>query len=102
MRMEESIFKTFIKGIQEWLPCYYSNIMDTLIVDIAGYNMGFDKEPMYIFDLNISNDEISKLTILSSNLKNKATKNGMFDEELFEQYDNLTGFITILSFYLKN
>lgn len=102
MRMEESLFKVFIQGIQEWIPSYYSNIMDNLYIDTAGYRMGFDKEPMYIFDFNINNDELRQLEILSSDLKAKSINNGVMNEELFERYDRLAGFVTLLHFNLKN
>lgn len=102
MRMEESLFKVFIEGIQKWIPSYYSNIMNNLYIDTVGYRMGFDKEPMYIFEFNISNDELRQLEILSDDLKTKATNNGMMDEELFERYDSLAGFVTLLHFNLKN
>lgn len=102
MRLEESLFNIFIRGIQEWIPSYYSKIMDNLYIDTAGYRMGFDKEPMYIFEFNISNDEIRQLEILSSNLKTKSKNNGVMDEELFEKYDRLAGFVSLLHFNLKN
>ena len=102
MRLNESLFKVFIRGIQEWIPSYYSNIMDTLTIDTAGYHMGFDKEPIYIFQFNISNDEIRQLEILSSDLKAKSKNNGVLDEELFGKYDRLAGFISILNFNCKN
>ena len=102
MRMEESLFKVFIKYIQEWIPSYYSNIMDNIYIDTAGYRMGFDKEPMYIFEFNISNDELRQLEILSDELKSKAINNGVMDEKLFERYDSLAGFVTLLHFNLKN
>lgn len=101
MRLEKKLFEKFIIGIQEWLPDYYSFIMDNCSIDEAGYKLGYDKEPVYILDLIISNEEIEELINLANDLRFKATANKVFDEEVFEKYDRLVGFISMLQFYCK-
>ena len=101
MKVGEKLFKEFINGIQEWLPNHYSYIMNSLTIDTVGYNMGLNKEPIYIFDFLISENEINKLESLSKDLKNKSIDNKIFDEELFKKYDSLAGFISILKFNYK-
>lgn len=98
MRLEKGLFECFLRGVKEWLPSYYSGIMETLIVDAVGYNLGFDKEPIYVFDFDLSDEKIEELKILSNNLKCKATENNVLDEEIFRKYDSLAGFISIIDF----
>ena len=102
MRLEKSLFKSFMKGVKEWLPSYYQGIMEKVIIDYAGYNLGFDKEPAYIFDFPLSDEKLKELKSLSNNLRYLSTKNKMLDEELFKKYDSLAGFISIIEFFYKN
>ena len=53
MRLEKRLFQRFLKGVKEWLPFYYDSIVDTATIDDVGYKMGFDKEPAYIFDMEV-------------------------------------------------
>lgn len=53
MRLEKRLFERFLKGVKEWLPSYYDSIVDTATIDDVGYKMGFDKEPAYIFDMEV-------------------------------------------------
>ncbi|MBR7186730.1 MAG: hypothetical protein IKD43_04525 [Clostridia bacterium] len=101
MRLEKSLFEEFLKGVKEWLPSYYHIIVDTATIDNVGYKMGFDKEPAYIFDFELSDEKINELKTLSNNLKRSATENKTFDEELFKKYDSLAGFISIIDFNYK-
>lgn len=58
MRLEKRLFERFLKGVKEWLPSYYDSIVDTATIDDVGYKMGFDKEPAYIFDFELSDEKI--------------------------------------------
>lgn len=101
MRLEKRLFERFLKGVKEWLPSYYDSIVDTVTIDDVGYKMGFDKEPAYIFDFELSDEKIKELKNLSNSLQFSATKNKTFDEELFKKYDSLAGFISIIDFNYK-
>lgn len=101
MRLEKRLFERFLKGIKEWLPSYYSIIVDTVTIDNSGYKMGFDKEPVYIFDFELSDEKLKELKNLSSSLQRSATENKTFDEELFKKYDSLAGFISVIEFNYK-
>ena len=98
MRLKKRLFESFLKGVKEWLPDYYSDIVKTLMVDNAGYEMGLDQEPIYIFDFELSDEKLKELKYLSDNLKCKSMENKIFDEDLFKKYDNLAGFISIIEF----
>lgn len=101
MRLGKRLFESFLKGVKEWLPSYYDRIVDTATIDYAGYKMGFDKEPAYIFDFELSDEKLKELKNLSNSLYFSATKNKTFDEELFKKYDDLAGFISIIDFNYK-
>lgn len=101
MRLEKKLFESFLKGVKEWLPSYFQGIMETVIIDNAGYKMGFDKEPVYVFDFKLSDEKLKELKSLSKTLERSATKNKTFDEELFKKYDDLAGFISIIEFNYK-
>lgn len=64
MRLEKRLFERFLKGVKEWLPSYYDSIVDTATIDDVGYKMGFDKEPAYIFDFELSDEKIKELYII--------------------------------------
>ncbi len=100
MRLEKRLFENFLKGVKEWLPSYYDRIVDTATIDYAGYKMGFDKEPAYIFDFELSDEKLKELKNLADSLYFSATKNKTFDEELFKKYDDLVYFISIIDFLL--
>ena len=68
MRLEKRLFERFLKGVKEWLPSYYDSIVDTATIDDVGYKMGFDKEPAYIFDM-----ELILNIIMVTNIINQAT-----------------------------
>ena len=51
----------FLEGVKEWLPSYYDRILDTAIIGYAGYKMGFDKEPAYIFDFELTDEKLKEL-----------------------------------------
>ena len=59
MRLEKRLFERFLKGVKEWLPSYYDSIVDTATIDDVGYKMGFDKEPAYIFDFELTKEEMT-------------------------------------------
>ena len=101
MRLEKRLFESFLKGVKEWLPSYYDGIVDTATIDDVGYKMGFDKEPAYIFDFELSDEKLNELKNLSNSLQFSATKNKTFDEKLFKKYDSLAGFISIIDFNYK-
>ena len=46
------------------MPSYYDSIVDTATIDDVGYKMGFDKEPAYIFDFELSDEKIKELYII--------------------------------------
>lgn len=85
MRLEKRLFERFLKGIKEWIPSSYDSIVATATIDDVGYKMGFDKEPAYIFDFELSDEKLKKLKNLSNSLLLSATKNKTFDEELFKK-----------------
>lgn len=101
MRLDKRFFESFLKGVKEWLPYYYDRIIDTATIDDVGYKLGFDKEPSYIFDFELSDEKLKELKNLSDSLHFYATKNKTFDEELYKKYDDLVGFIGIIDFYCK-
>lgn len=101
MRLEKSLFEYFLRGVKEWLLSYYDSIVDTVTIDYAGYKMGFDKEPAYIFDFELSDEKIKELKNLRNSLQLSATKNHTLDENLFKKYDSLAGFINVIDFYYK-
>lgn len=71
MRLEKRLFERFLIGVKEWLPSSYDSIIATATIDDVGYKMGFDKEPAYIFDFELSDE---KLKNLSNSLLLSATK----------------------------
>lgn len=85
MRLEKRLFERFLKSIKEWIPSSYDSIVATATIDDVGYKMGFDKEPAYIFDFELSDEKLKKLKNLSNSLLLSATKNKTFDEELFKK-----------------
>ena len=101
MRLEKRLYERFLKGVKEWLPSYYDSIVDTATIDDVGYKMGFDKEPAYIFDFELSDEKLKELKNLSNSLQFSATKNKTFNEGLFKKYDSLAGFISIIDFNYK-
>ena len=78
MRLEKRLFERFLKGVKEWLPSYYDSIVDTATIDDVGYKMGFDKEPAYIFDFELSDEKIKELKNLSNSLQFSATKQNIW------------------------
>ena len=101
MRLEKSLFESFIRDVKKWLPSYYQDIIENVIIDYAGYRLGFDKEPAYIFEFALSDEKLKELKEQESNLRYLATKNNIMDEELFREYDDLAGFISIIDFNYK-
>ena len=97
MRLEKRFFEKFLEGVKKYLPSYYNGIIETVIIDTAGYKMGFDKEPAYIFDFELSEEKLNELKEKANTLRRLATANNILDEELFAEYDDLVGFI---SYYL--
>ena len=94
MRLEKRFFEKFLEGVKKYLPSYYNGIIETVIIDTAGYKMGFDKEPAYIFDFELSEEKLNELKEKANTLRRLATANNILDEELFAEYDDLVGFIS--------
>lgn len=97
MKLRKREYENFILNIQNLCPKYMKQIQDSLIVDEAGYNLGFFKEPIYTFSLKMEEVDYEKIRSYIGELRKNALKDGKFDEEKYSLFDDLSDFMLLLT-----
>lgn len=102
MELFKSEYENFIDNIKKMCPKYLVQIENTLVIDEIGYEMGFFKEPLYTFSLKLENKDYNKLLNQINNLHAQALNDGVFDDEMYSNFDELSDFLNILKCILLN
>lgn len=97
MKLRKREYENFILNIQNLCPKYLKQIQDSLVVDEAGYKLGFFKEPIYTFTFKMEEVDYAKIKAYINGLREDAIKDGKFDEEKYSLFDDLSDFMLILT-----
>ncbi len=97
MELYKSVYEQFILVIKKLCPKYLEQIQNSLVVDEVGYKLGYFKEPMYSFSLKIEKVDYDRIKNYINNLREEAIKDGIFDDEKYSLFDDLSDFMIILT-----
>lgn len=92
MEMSKSQYASFMKNLKKLYPQYAEQVESSLIIDEAGYKLGFFREPMVTFHLRMDDRDFAELSEKMEQLQRDSFSEGLFDDEKYSEYDEYIDF----------
>ncbi len=92
MELSKSQYASFMRNLKKRYPQYVEQVESSLIIDEAGYKMGFFREPMVTFHLRMEDRDFAKLSEKMEQLHRDSFSGALFDDEKYSEYDECIDF----------
>lgn len=102
MELSKSEYISFVKDLKKFWPQYVEQVETSLVIDEAVYKMGFMKEPLYTFDLNIDIHDFNDLSNKMEIAHQDSFSNGVFDDEKYSEFDDYINFYNTIKLLKSN